>query len=93
MGAGAGRRLGRAEYAGRVKGFAAEKFDPDRWIDVAESAGAEYIVFTAKHHDGFCMWDTRETDFKVTNSPAGRDVLKELARGRGIASPEGHSRR
>ena len=73
------QRLGRTEYAGRVKGFAAEKFDPYRWIDVAESAGAEYIVFTAKHHDGFCMWDTRETDFKVTNSPAGRDVLKELA--------------
>ena len=73
------QRLGRAEYAERVKGFTAAKFDPDRWIDVAESAGAEYIVFTAKHHDGFCMWDTRTTDFKVTNSPAKRDVLRELA--------------
>ena len=69
----------RAEYAELMTRFAAERFDPDRWIDVAESAGAEYIVFTSKHHDGFCMWDTKTTDFKVTNASAKRDVLKELA--------------
>lgn len=73
------KHLGRAEYEKAIEGFAAERFDADKWIDVAESAGAEYIVFTAKHHDGFCMWDTKVSEFKVTNSPAKRDVLKELA--------------
>jgi len=73
------KRLSRAEYEKCVAGFTAERFDANRFVDAAESLGAEYIVFTAKHHDGFCMWDTRTTDFKVTNTPAQRDVLGELA--------------
>ena len=73
------QRMSRADYAKRVAGFTAEKFDADALVRAAESAGAEYIVFTTKHHDGFCMWDTRMTDFKVTKSPCGRDLLKELA--------------
>ena len=73
------KRVPRVEYEKAASGFTAERFDPDDFVRVAESAGAEYIVFTAKHHDGFCMWDTKTTDFKVTNTPAGRDVLKELA--------------
>ncbi len=73
------QRIGRKEYAKRMEAFTADKFDPNQWIDVAESAGAEYIVITAKHHDGFCMWDTATTDFKVTNTPAKRDVLRELS--------------
>ena len=73
------RRMPRAEYEKCVKGFTAEKFDADKFIDAAESLGAEYVVFTSKHHDGFCMWDTKTTDFKVTNAPAKRDVLKELS--------------
>jgi alpha-L-fucosidase len=73
------RGMSRADYEKRAGRFTAEKFDADALVDVAESAGAEYIVFTAKHHDGFCMWDTKTTDFKVTNTPAKRDVLAELA--------------
>ena len=73
------QRMGRAEYGKRAASFAAERFDADRFVDAAESLGAEYIVFTAKHHDGFCMWDTKTTDFKVTNTPAKRDVVGELA--------------
>ena len=69
----------RAQYARFAERFTAERFDADRLVDLAETAGAEYIVFTAKHHDGFCMWDTKATDFKVTNTPCGRDLLKELA--------------
>lgn len=49
------RGMSRADYEKRVGRFTAEKFDADALVDVAESAGAEYIVFTAKHHDGFCM--------------------------------------
>ena len=71
--------LSRTEYEKYKGGFGAERFDPDRLIDVAESAGASYIVFTSKHHDGFCMWDTKTTDFNVMNTPARRDILGELA--------------
>ena len=73
------KRMSRAEYEKFVSRFAAEKFDADAFVDVAESAGAEYIVFTSKHHDGFCMWDTATTDYKVTNTPARRDIIGELA--------------
>ena len=70
------RRADYEKFAGR---FAAEKFNADDFVDVAKSAGAEYIVFTSKHHDGFCMWDTSTTDYKVTNTPAKRDIVAELA--------------
>ena len=73
------RGIPRTEYEKCKDRFFAEKYSPDHFIDVAESAGAEYVVFTTKHHDGFCMWDTKTTDFKVTNTPAKRDVLAELA--------------
>ena len=48
------RRMSRADYAKFAEGFKAEKFNADDFVDVAKSAGAEYIVFTSKHHDGFC---------------------------------------
>ena len=73
------RRMSRADYAKFAEGFKAEKFNADDFVDVAKSAGAEYIVFTSKHHDGFCMWDTATTDYKVTNTPARRDIVGELA--------------
>lgn len=69
----------REEYNRRMEEFTAEKFSADHFIDVAESAGAEYIVITTKHHDGFCLWNTKTTDFNVMNTPAKRDVLAELA--------------
>jgi alpha-L-fucosidase len=72
-------RMTRTDYEKLVGRFTAEKFDADAFVDVAKSAGADYIVFTSKHHDGFCMWDTATTDYKVTNAPARRDVLAELA--------------
>ena len=72
------RGLSRAKYETRFNGFTAERFDADRFVDVAESAGAEYIVITAKHHDGFCLWDTKTTDFNSMNSPAKRDILREV---------------
>ena len=59
--------------------FTAEKFNADAFVDIAESLGATYIVITSKHHDGFCMWDTRTTDFNCMQSPAKRDIIRELA--------------
>jgi alpha-L-fucosidase len=59
--------------------FNPANYDPDAWLDLAEAAGMEYVCFTTKHHDGFCLWDTAETDYNVMNSPYGRDVLAMLA--------------
>ncbi|HMP43337.1 MAG TPA: alpha-L-fucosidase, partial [Roseiflexaceae bacterium] len=74
-------RLGtpRDEYARLSRRFNPQKFDPDTWLDEAEAAGMRYVCFTTKHHDGFCMWDTRQTSFNVMQTPYGRDVLQLLA--------------
>ncbi len=52
--------------------------DTEQWVKSAKEAGMGYILFLTKHHDGFCLWDTKTTDRKVTKSPLGRDVLAEL---------------
>lgn len=58
--------------------FKATGCDTDQWCRVAKDAGMGYILFLSKHHDGFCLWDTKTTDKKVTNSPIGIDVLAKL---------------
>jgi alpha-L-fucosidase len=55
------------------------KFDADSWVKMARDAGMKYIVITSKHHDGFCMFDTKQTDFCVMNTPFHRDPMKDLA--------------
>jgi alpha-L-fucosidase len=55
-----------------------EKYDAREWVAIAKQAGFKYIVVTTKHHEGFHMWDTAFSDFKITNTPFGRDYLKEL---------------
>jgi len=54
-------------------------FDPVGWVEKAKNAGMRYIILTAKHHDGFCMFDAPGTDYKITNTPFGRDVCLELS--------------
>src|SRR5687768_16077219 len=68
------------EYRRRALTFDPQRFDPRAWVALAKEAGARYVVFTAKHHDGFAMWDTKVSDLKITNAPLGRDVVAELAR-------------
>jgi alpha-L-fucosidase len=68
-----------AEYDSLYKHFNPVKFDADAWVRLAKAAGMKYIVFTSKHHDGFCMWNTKFTDHNIMNSPFHRDVMKELA--------------
>lgn len=58
--------------------FNPKKFDPRAWAALARLAGMKYVVFTAKHHSGFCMFRTRTTDFNVMNTPFGRDVTAEI---------------
>jgi alpha-L-fucosidase len=60
------------------KTFNPKHFDPDDWAVLAKLAGMKYVVFTAKHHSGFCMWDTKTTNFGVMNTPFKRDILKEI---------------
>ena len=55
-----------------------ENFDADRWVEIAKQARFKYVVVIAKHHDGFHMWDTAESEFKITNTPFGRDFVKEI---------------
>jgi alpha-L-fucosidase len=59
--------------------FDPEQFDAAKWVKLAQDAGMKYIVFTAKHHGGFCMWDTKLTDYSIMHTPFHRDVVKELA--------------
>ena len=60
------------------KTFNPSKFDPDEWAVLAKLAGMKYVVFTAKHHSGFCMWNTQTTDFNIMNTPFSRDVTKAV---------------
>jgi alpha-L-fucosidase len=67
------------EYDNLYKSFNPTKFDADEWVAVAKAAGMKYMVLTTKHHDGFCLWDTKQTDYNIMNTPFKRDVVKELA--------------
>lgn len=68
--------------------FNPERFDPDKWAALAKLAGFEYVMFTAKHHNGFCMWDTATTTFSSTHTPYGKDITRRVVdafRKQGIA--------
>jgi alpha-L-fucosidase len=58
--------------------FDPDLFDPRAWARTAKQAGMKYFVVTSKHHEGFCLWDSRFTDYKVTKTPYGKDLLKPL---------------
>lgn len=73
------RNIPKAEYTKLIDQFNPTAYDPDAWIDAMEQAGMEYICITTKHHDGFCLWDTKHTEYNVMNTPYGRDVLAMLA--------------
>ena len=67
------------EYDNLYKQFNPVKFNADEWVRIAKAAGVKYIVFTTKHHDGFCEFDSKLTDYKITNSPYGKDIVAQLA--------------
>jgi alpha-L-fucosidase len=58
--------------------FYPQQFDPEEWARLARVAGMKYVVFTTKHHSGFCMFDTKTTDFDIMNTPYGKDITRQL---------------
>jgi alpha-L-fucosidase len=71
--------ISEAEYRALPARFNPARFNPDAWIDLARKAGQRYMVFTTKHHDGFCMFDSQYTDYKITRTPYGKDIVGQLA--------------
>jgi alpha-L-fucosidase len=67
-------------YWGLKKDFNPVQFNPDQWAAAGKGAGMRYLVFTTKHHDGFCMFDTKETDFKISNGPFANNPKADVAK-------------
>jgi len=69
-----------AEYEPLAGQFNPVKFNADQWVRIAKNAGMKYIVITSKHHDGFCLWDSKVTDYDIIDAtPFGRDILREMS--------------
>ena len=71
--------IGRETYEKLPQQFNPTGFSAEEWVLAARDAGMSYICLTAKHHDGFCLWDTKETDYNVMNTPFGRDIIREFS--------------
>jgi alpha-L-fucosidase len=71
--------ISEAEYRALPQRFNPVKFDPKAWVRLASAAGQRYMVLTSKHHDGFCMFDSAFTDYKITKTPYGKDIAAMLA--------------
>ena len=80
-------RMTNEQYQKYFELFNPDLFNPKEWAKMAKEAGMKYVVLTAKHHEGFCLWDSKFTDYKATNTPIGKDLIKEYVeafRGEGL---------
>jgi len=66
------------EYDALYKKWNPDQFDAREWVKVVKESGARYVVFLLKHHDGFCLWDTKQTDYNIMNGPFKRDITREF---------------
>jgi alpha-L-fucosidase len=71
-------RVSDEDYRKYFDHFYPDLYDPEKWAREAKNAGMRYFVVTTKHHDGFCLWDTDLTDYKVTNTPWGEDLIAPM---------------
>ncbi len=71
-------RMSVEDYQVYFDEFDPKNFDPTEWARLAKAAGMKYAVLTAKHHDGFCLWDTKTTDYNALKTPANRDLVREF---------------
>jgi len=79
--------ISEAEYRALPERFNPVQYDPSAWVKLAKAAGQRYMVFTSKHHDGFCMFDSQFTNYKITNTPYKKDtaaMLVEAAKKEGM---------
>jgi alpha-L-fucosidase len=70
-------RMTNEDYQKYFENFNPDLYNPKEWAEKAKGAGMKYVVLTAKHHEGFCLWDSKFTDYKSTNTPCGKDLIKE----------------
>ncbi len=70
-------RMTNEQYQKYFELYNPDLYNPKEWARMAKEAGMKYVVLTAKHHEGFCNWDSKYTEYKSTNTPFGRDVIKE----------------
>ncbi|CAM3901680.1 alpha-L-fucosidase [Lederbergia lenta] len=70
-------KISKDDYQGFFEEFNPTQYNPREWAKVAKAAGQKYVVLTTKHHDGFCLFDSKLTDYKATNTPAKRDLIEE----------------
>ena len=71
-------QISNEDYEKYFQRFDPDLYDPEAWAEMAATAGMKYMVITSKHHEGFCLWDSKLTDYKATNTPAGRDLLRPM---------------
>jgi alpha-L-fucosidase len=72
-------RIPRNEYVKLASQWNPVKFNPDQWLDLLEEAGMKYITLTTKHHDGFCLWDSKQTTFTTMHTPYKKDIVGMLS--------------
>lgn len=73
------RNIGVKEYGRLINVFNPQSFDAKKWVAIAKAGGMKYITFITRHHDGFSNWDTKQSDWKITNTTYGKDALRQLA--------------
>lgn len=71
-------RINNEDYQKYFLRFNPDLFDPKQWAKACKEAGMKYFVITTKHHEGFCLWDSKVSDYKVTNTPYGKDLIKPM---------------
>ena len=67
------------EYAKSAQAFYPHRFNAHDWVAAFKAAGAKYICFTTRHHEGFSMWNTEQSDYNIMNTPYGKDIVRQLA--------------
>lgn len=71
-------KIAKEDYEPYLDQFEADLFEPKKWVEQAKRSGMKYIVLTTKHHEGFALWDSAYTNYKITNTPYGKDALQEF---------------
>ena len=75
-----GNGVDTGDYDNLYKEFNPQQFDADAWVSAAKNAGMKYLTITSKHHDGFCLWPSKYSDYTIQSSPYKKDILAALSK-------------